>query len=153
VGILTDEPTINLEAAKRSLIGTLVGDSLGLPYEKLPKGRNLRLMPFPLRQRICFGRGFPSDDTLLSLFVLQSLVECGSNEDKFVARFARRLRTWFLSLPPGIGLSTVKACMRLCVRVNPRRSGIKSAGNGAAMRAAVLGAALCDDEEQRARFV
>ena len=150
---LPDELKINLEAAKQSLTGTLVGDSLGLPYEGQPAGRNLRLMPFPLRQRLCFGKGFPSDDTLQSVFVLQALIACQGSEERFVRGFGRRLRTWFLSIPPGVGLSTVKACLRLCLGVNPLRSGVRSAGNGAAMRAAVLGAALCDCEKDRVRFV
>ena len=131
----------------------MVGDSLGLPYEGLPAGRNLQLMPFPLRQRIFFGRGFTSDDTLQSAMVLSALSECEGEVDRFVTLFGRSLRLWFLSLPPGIGLSTAKACLKLCAGVNPTRPGVKSEGNGAAMRSAVIGAALCEDQASRVRFL
>lgn len=144
---------MDVEAAKRALVGTMTGDSLGLPYEGLAAARNLRLMPFPLRQRMFFGRGFVSDDTLQSVFALQALIECDGNLDCFVRGFAGRLRKWFLSMPPGIGMATVKASLRLCVGVAQSKSGVRSAGNGAAMRSAVLGAAFCDDDAARVRFV
>ncbi|MBS1718322.1 MAG: ADP-ribosylglycohydrolase family protein [Armatimonadetes bacterium] len=144
---------INLPAAKRSLVGTLVGDSLGLPYEGLKAPRNTKLMPLPLRQRIFLGKGFASDDTLQSMFALQALVESDGDIERFTKSFSHQLRTWFLSVPPGIGLSTIKSCLRLCTGMHPTRTGVRSAGNGAAMRSAVLGAALCDDDIARIKFV
>lgn len=110
-------------------------------------------MPLPLRQRIFFGQGFTSDDTLQSAMALDALRDSDGDVDRFQVLFGRSLRRWFLSLPPGIGFSTAKACLRLCAGVPPARSGVKSEGNGAAMRSAVIGAALCDDEPGRVRFV
>lgn len=140
-------------AAGRSLLGTAIGDSLGLPYEGLAAGRGLRLMPLPLRQRMLFGRGFLSDDTLQSAFVLRSLIRYPDDPARFVADFAKGLRLWFLSIPPGIGLSTIKACSRLCIGFSPDRSGVRSAGNGAAMRSAVIGAFFYKDAAARIQLV
>jgi ADP-ribosylglycohydrolase len=46
-----------------------------------------------------------------------------------------------------VGLATVRACLRILLGF--RRSGVGSAGNGAAMRAAVLGAAIENPAERR----
>ena len=140
-------------AAGRSLLGTAVGDSLGLPYEGLPAGRGLRLMPLPLRQRMLFGRGFLSDDTIQSALVLRSLIRFPDDSARFRADLAKCLRMWFLSIPPGIGLSTIKACSRLCLGISPDRSGVRSAGNGAAMRSAVIGAFFHQAAAARIQFV
>lgn len=145
--------TRNDTAAQGSLLGTLIGDSLGLPYEGLKAGRNLRIYPFPIRQRMFVGRGFASDDTLQSVFVWQAILASDGDLTKFSRQFARRLRTWFLAIPPGVGLSTVKACLRLCAGLPSERSGVRSAGNGAAMRSAVLGAAFSEDPERRVAWV
>ena len=144
---------MDLSVAKNSLLGTAIGDSLGLPYEGLPRRRAEKLMPFPLRQRLLGRRGTVSDDTVQSGLVLGALKRCGGDVDFFRRDLGRGLRKWFLSIPPGIGLATIKASLRLCVRVPAARSGVNSAGNGAAMRAAVIGAALHQDPEARVRFV
>lgn len=98
------------------------------------------------------SRGVLSDDTVQSALVLQALLST-NDVDSFQRDFGRRLRLWFWSIPPGIGLSTIKACLRLTLGVPASRSGVHSAGNGAAMRCAVLGAALCEDPLQRVAFV
>ena len=41
-------------------------------------------------------------------------------------------------LPAGVGLATARACLKLWLGFSPERSGIYSAGNGPAMRSAVL---------------
>jgi len=110
-------------------------------------------MRLPLRQRLLMGHGAPSDDTLQSYLVACSLASCKGDLVCFQRRFARSLRSWFLSIPPGIGLATVKACVRLCIGFPPSRSGVASAGNGAAMRSAVIGAWFCHDETERIKAV
>ena len=144
---------MQVDAAMRSLRGVALGDSLGLVYEGLKNGRGLRLYPFPLRQRLIFGRGFVSDDTVQSAIVLVALKRSEGDVERFGRELAKGLRAWFLSAPPGIGLSTIKACLRLCLGVNWRKSGVYSGGNGAAMRVAVLGAVFSNDDENRVRFV
>ncbi len=134
------------------LMGTALGDSLGLPMEGLAPRRANRLFPEPLRQRLLPGQGVTSDDTAQTIFVLQSLWDADGDVAVFEAALARRLRRWFLWLPPGIGLSTAKACVRLALGFGPRRSGVPSAGNGAAMRSAVIGCFYVGDEALRVAF-
>ncbi len=150
---LDESDGLNLKAAQGSLLGTLVGDSLGLPYEGLAARRGTRLLPFPLRQRLFLGRGFPSDDTVQSWLVCHAILLSEGSEAQFRKNLARFLRIWFLSAPPGIGLSTLKSCLRLCLGIDPSRSGVYSAGNGAAMRSAVIGALYCNDQAMRVRTV
>ena len=144
---------LNLEAAKGSLLGTTVGDSLGLPYEGLSSKRGKLLMPFPLRQRLLGRKGRISDDTVQSAIVLDALIRCDGDVEQFQKLIASGLRKWFCSIPPGIGLATTTACLKLLVGIPPSKSGVNLAGNGAAMRSAIIGAALSDDPEARVGFV
>jgi ADP-ribosylglycohydrolase len=56
------------------LIGTAVGDALGLPAEGLCRRRILRLYQGHWRHRLVFGRGMISDDTEHTIFVAQCLL-------------------------------------------------------------------------------
>jgi len=94
-----------------------------------------------------------SDDTEHTIMVFQSLVEAEGDVDRFRRAFARRLRFWLLLVPAGAGLATVKSVLRLWVGIPPTRSGVQSAGNGAAMRSAVIGAFYRDDPARRVAFV
>ena len=94
-----------------------------------------------------------SDDTEHTLFVAQCLLEDPDDSAAFQRRLGWKLRLWFLGLPAGIGFATLKAILRLWVGFPAQRSGVRSAGNGPAMRSAVLGAYFADDEERRRRFV
>lgn len=85
--------------------------------------------------------------------VLESLMETSDDPAEFQRRFAWRLRGWILAFPAGVGLATLRATGRLLVGVPPTQSGVMSAGNGAAMRAAVIGVWFRDDPERRVRFV
>jgi ADP-ribosyl-[dinitrogen reductase] hydrolase len=120
-----------------ALIGTAIGDSVGLPWEDLharyPRGR-VQEGRFPM-----IGRGVLSDDSEQSFLVACALAEAGLDPDRAADRFARRMRWWFLGLPPGIGFGTIRACCKLLLGL-PR--GVRTAGNGAAMRVAAIGVAL-----------
>lgn len=136
------------------LIGTAVGDSLGLPAEGLSRPRIARLRgEKPLRHRFLFGRGMVSDDTEHAFFIGQALLAHPHDEEKFSAALAWKLRLWLLGLPAGIGMATLKAILRLWLGVPPHRSGVKSAGNGAAMRAPLIGLFFAHDEEKIRHFV
>jgi ADP-ribosyl-[dinitrogen reductase] hydrolase len=126
------------------LIGTAIGDALGLPYEGLTTARASQMLGAPDRFRFLFGRGMMSDDTEHSCMVAESLIESGFESRQFEASFAKRLRWWLMGAPAGTGLATLRACLRLVLGVPPNRSGVFSAGNGPAMRAAILGAAVVD---------
>jgi ADP-ribosyl-[dinitrogen reductase] hydrolase len=135
------------------LLGTAVGDSVGLPAEGLSPRRRQRLLPGPWRQRFLLGRGMISDDTEHTLMVAQSLLEHPNDASAFGRSLAWRLRWWFLGLPAGVGLATARACLKLWLGFPPDRSGVYSAGNGPAMRSALLGAYFCDDQDKIERFV
>lgn len=127
-----------------SILGTAVGDAIGLPYEGLSRRRGLRLLGEPDRHRLVFGRGMVSDDTEHACMVAQALIASGGDVRAFQRSLAWRLRFWLLGLPAGTGLATLRAILRLWVGFGPNRSGVFSAGNGPAMRAAVLGVAVAD---------
>jgi ADP-ribosylglycohydrolase len=125
-----------------SLLGTAVGDALGLPYEGLSRRRAARLFGEPDRYRLLPRRGMVSDDTEHACMTAQALTASAGDIDAFARQLARRLRWWLLALPAGTGLATLKATLKLCVGVPPSRSGVFSAGNGPAMRSPILGAAV-----------
>lgn len=135
-----------------SLLGTAVGDALGLPYEGLSPRRASRLLGAPTHYRLLPNRGLVSDDIEHACTVAQSLIVSGGDAERFATELGRRLRLWLLGVPAGIGLATLKASVRLCFGVSPHRSGVFSAGNGPAMRSPLLGVAIDDVEELR-RFV
>ena len=135
-----------------SLLGTAVGDALGLPYEGLSRRRAARMFGEPDRYRFLPGRGMVSDDTEHACMAAQALIACGGDPAKFASLFARGLRWWILGAPAGVGLATLKATLKLWAGFSPSRSGIFSAGNGPAMRSAVIGAAI-DDLSMLKQFV
>jgi ADP-ribosyl-[dinitrogen reductase] hydrolase len=135
------------------LLGTAVGDALGLPAEGLSPRRRRRLMPGPWRHRLIFGHGMVSDDTEHTLFVAQSLLRYPADTDAFQRRLAWHLRWWFAGLPAGIGMATARACVKLWLAFPPSRSGVFSAGNGPAMRSAIIGGYFHDKPELLRRFV
>jgi ADP-ribosylglycohydrolase len=127
----------------------MVGDALGLPYEALSPQRARRILPGPVRPRLVFSRMMVSDDGEHALMTAEALLSRGVIEREL----AKRLRRWFLMIPAGIGMATIKACFRLCVGVPPAKSGVASAGNGAAMRAAAVGAFYAENPVQREEAV
>lgn len=131
------------------LLGTAVGDALGLPYEGLSPRRAAGLLGPPDRYRFFLRQGMVSDDTEHTCLVAQSLIASGGNLERFRTDLARRLRLWLLGLPAGIGGATLRAILRLWFGITPKRSGVFSAGNGPAMRAAILGVAIADQARLR----
>jgi ADP-ribosylglycohydrolase len=131
------------------LIGGAVGDALGLPYEGLSRRRAAKMLGPPDRHRLFFGRGMVSDDTEHACLTAQSLVKAGGDLKAFRNSLARGLRHWLLGLPAGIGLATLRSILRLWIGYSPERSGVFSAGNGPAMRAAILGASVANPESLR----
>ncbi len=135
------------------LLGTAVGDALGLPAEGLSPKRRSKLLPGPWRHRLLLGRGMVSDDTEHTLFVAQSLLRHPADADAFQRRLAWHLRWWFAGLPAGIGMATARACVKLWLGFPPHRSGVFSAGNGPAMRSALIGGYFHDKPELLRQFV
>jgi len=135
------------------LLGTAVGDSLGLPYEGISPRRASRLFPDVGRHHLLFGKGMVSDDTEHAGLVAQSLVRSRGGLEEFERQLARSLRWWLLGLPAGVGLATLKSILKLWIGFPPNRSGTFSAGNGHAMRSPIIGVAMESSIENLRRFV
>ncbi|MGB5065673.1 MAG: ADP-ribosylglycohydrolase family protein [Candidatus Competibacter sp.] len=135
------------------LVGTAVGDTLGLPAEGLSRQRIRRLFGGRWRQQLVFGYGMVSDDTEHTVFVAQSLLRHPASPERFAHRLGWCLRGWLLSLPAGIGFATLRAIGKLWLGFPPDRSGVYSAGNGPAMRVAVIGACFATDPNRRTAYV
>ncbi|MEM9644999.1 MAG: ADP-ribosylglycohydrolase family protein [Planctomycetota bacterium] len=136
---------MNRDAIIGCILGTAVGDALGLPYEGVSAKRAPRLLGPPDRYRFFFGRGMISDDSEHTCMVAQSLIESSGDVNLFARRFASRLRWWILALPAGVGKATARAGTKMWLGAKPASAGVFSAGNGPAMRAAIFGAAIDDD--------
>lgn len=138
---------------KGILMGTAVGDSVGLPAEGIARRRNQKIFKGKWHQRLFFGYGMISDDTEHSIFVAQCLLACGDDEQIFLTRLAWCLKWWLVSLPAGVGLATLKSIIRLWLGVSPLKSGVYSAGNGVAMRSSIIGAYFADNMVKLDDFV
>lgn len=132
------------------LLGTAVGDALGLPAEGLGPNAVARRFGGPDRFHLIGRTGFVSDDTEQSAMVAEAITLHPNNSMACADHFRRELGRWFLRLPFGIGRATITASVRSLLGVRP--SGVRSAGNGAAMRAAIVGAAFRDDPVRRREF-
>jgi ADP-ribosyl-[dinitrogen reductase] hydrolase len=148
-------PSSVLDADKLSgvLLGTAVGDSLGLPTENLSPRRLAKLFPGALRHRLLPGTGMVSDDTEHTALTALSLLDAPDDPDRFARRLAWRLRFWFVCLPAGVGMATARACIKLWLGFPPSKSGVVSGGNGPSMRSALLGVYFKDEPELRRRYV
>lgn len=130
-----------------TLLGTALGDALGLPAEGMSARAIARRFGRPDRFHLFGRRGFVSDDTEQSALVAQSLIRHPEEPERCVQAFRRSLLGWFCRLPWGVGLATVRACVR--IGLGFQTSGVMSAGNGAAMRSAIVGAFLSDRDDLR----
>jgi ADP-ribosyl-[dinitrogen reductase] hydrolase len=130
---------------EKVLLGTAAGDSLGLPAEGLSPARIAKRWPGAWRQRFFFGRGMVSDDTEHTVFVAQCLADHPNDVAAFQRALSWKLRWWLLCLPAGVGFATLRAVLKLWVGFPAARSGVFSAGNGPAMRSAIIGAKWVDD--------
>lgn len=134
------------------ILGTAVGDAIGLPYESLPRRRGIRLLGEPDRHRLVFGYGMVSDDTEHTILTAQALISSANDEAAFTTAMGRQMRRWFYAVPTLAGMATLRSGIKLCLGVHPSRSGVFSAGNGPSMRSAILGAAITNID-QLERFV
>ncbi|MEZ0308988.1 MAG: ADP-ribosylglycohydrolase family protein [Ramlibacter sp.] len=151
---------IHFQAFAGCLLGTAVGDALGLASEGLSPQRQARMFPRTDRYHFLpFGRGMCSDDTEHTVMVGQSIVETASytrhHGDAMLFRndLAWRMRWWLLGLPAGIGMATLKGILRLWLFLPPRWQGSFSAGNGPAMRSALIGVFWAQEPEAMRQHV
>jgi ADP-ribosyl-[dinitrogen reductase] hydrolase len=132
------------------LLGTALGDALGLPAEGMDARVIARRFGRIDRFRLLGHTGFVSDDTEQSALVAESLLLHSEDPEACARQLAKALCGWFWRLPWGVGLATLRSCLRITFGLSI--TGVASAGNGAAMRAAVLGVFFRDDSERRAVF-
>lgn len=144
---------MNGNAITGCLLGAAVGDALGLPYEGLSRRRGAKLLGAPDRHRFLFGRGMCSDDTEHALLAARALISSQCQPDLFERHLARSLRWWLASIPAGVGFATMRAVCKLWFGCPPQSSGVRSAGNGPAMRSPILGVVLGKDVERLKEFV
>ena len=140
---------ISNEALLGCLLGTAVGDSIGLPTEGLSRRRGQHWLVGGLRHRFIIGRGMLSDDTEHTLMLMAALRRHPDDLIAMQRDFGRQLRWWLAALPAGVGLSTARAIGKLWLGFPASKSGVRSAGNGAAMRSAIMGAMFAHDREKR----
>ncbi len=133
-----------------TLLGTALGDALGLPAEGMSAPAITRRFGRVDRFHLLGSIGFVSDDTEQSALLAQCLARHPDDLDRCVRAFRRSLLGWFCRLPWGIGWATVRACVRIGLGLD--RSGVVSAGNGAAMRSAIVGAFFDDQPRDREQF-
>ena len=138
---------------KGLLLGTAIGDALGLPAENLSRERILRLWKGEWKMRLVFGRGMISDDTEHTLMVAQALLSHPDDPAAFQRSLAWKLRWWFAGLPGGVGYATARACLKLWLGFSPPKTAVTSAGSGPAMRSAILGAYFAEDPAKRRDYV
>jgi len=146
-------PTLN-DKIEGLLLGTAVGDTLGLPAEGIGPEMIKRLKwNQPWKQRLILGRGMWSDDTEHTIMLSQALLASEGDIDFFTKQFAWELRWWVVGLPAGIGFATLRAILKLWLGISPHHSGVFSAGNGPCMRTSIIGACYHDDAARRRELV
>jgi ADP-ribosyl-[dinitrogen reductase] hydrolase len=132
------------------LMGTALGDGLGFVSERLSSRELKKRFGKIDRFRLAGRHGFVTDDTEQTALVAASLARHPENPAAFLKDFRRGLLAWYFCFPFGIGRATIQSCLRIALGF--KRSGVNSAGNGAAMRAAVVGAFFYDDPQKRKAY-
>jgi ADP-ribosyl-[dinitrogen reductase] hydrolase len=140
------------EAIIGCLLGTAIGDALGLSCEGLSKRRLAKMYQNLEKYHFFLGKGMVSDDTEHSCMVAQSLIAAEGDVEKFKKIMAWKLRGWILGLPAGIGFATLRAILKLWLGFSPDKSGVFSAGNGPSMRSAIIGVYYGHDAEKLSAF-
>ena len=126
------------------LLGIAIGDSLGVPTESLlPEERNRRygeIRDYIPNRHTSECRGFPSDDTQLSFWMLDQLVrDQGFRPENVANRFSSSGRIF------GIGNTVRQFLANMKSGIPWQESGVDSAGNGALMRTAVVALRYLDN--------
>lgn len=94
------------------LLGTAVGDAIGLPAEGMSAARIRRLWGGRWEHRFFFGHGMLSDDSEHTLMVGQALLQHPADDRAFARALAWKLRWWLAALPAGVGLATLRSILK-----------------------------------------
>ena len=135
------------EKIKGGIVGLLVGDALGVPYEfhareSIPPFEKIELEPPAGFNRAHSGvpAGTWSDDGAQALCLLASLLECGRfDADDFAAKIVAWFREDYMAVDQvfDVGIQTQRAILNLRKGVAPLEAGPreeKNNGNGSLMR-------------------
>ena len=135
-----------LDRARGALLGTFVGDALGMPFEGEP--------PAAIPERLemveaRLGRGTYTDDTQMAIALAESVLACGGIDEEHLAR------AFLAAYDPrrgyGSGTRTVLALIADGVPVSEAATRAfapgGSLGNGAAMRVAPVAVRYTDDRD------
>jgi ADP-ribosylglycohydrolase len=133
-----------------TLLGTALGDALGLATEGMSARSIARRFGTVDRFHLLGRTGFVSDDTEQAALVAQSLARHPDDVGLCVRAFRHSLLGWFCRLPRGVGRATIRSCIRIGLKISP--SGVMSAGDGAAMRAGIVGTFFHDQPAERLAF-
>ncbi len=132
-----------------SLLGEAVGDAYGLPFEGLSPRRIAKYSIKPTFRLIPWiNGGMVSDDTEHAIMTAQAFIASGGVPERFEFALKWRLMVWLLCLPAGVGLATGRSIFKMYLGL--KRTGVYSAGNGVAMRSAILGVMCQDIDELKA---
>ena len=146
----------SLQTLHGCLLGGALGDALGLPFERLSPAKRRRIWGEEIERGLdmCFlpHRGMVSDDTEHALFTARALLESRGGSERFGRVLASEFRHWALTLPPGVGMATLRAAFKSLLFLPADKIGVFSAGNGPAMRAPILGAFFGDGTAQLRDF-
>ena len=146
-----------LDKFKGALVGCAVGDALGAPVEGLPPeeiARRYGRVTDYVDER--FGAGRVTGDTQMTVALAQSIMETGRYDREHVARVLGR---WMKASDDGVkeargvGEACATACRRLYQGTDPDRSGVPSAGCGAATRAGPVGLRYYTDPDDLKKSV
>jgi len=125
------------------LLGTSIGDAIGLGRDGLSRSSTLRIMGRgPIDYCLIPGVGIVSSDTHRMLMTLQSILRSRSQMDLFRRNFAMRLRFYLFSLPVSAGRATLLATMRLWLGVPADQSGINLDDNSPLVNALAIATVL-----------
>ncbi|TMM04434.1 MAG: hypothetical protein E6G10_05110 [Actinobacteria bacterium] len=135
-----------LDGARGALLGTFVGDALGMPFEGAPHGAVPERLEM-LEARL--GRGTYTDDTQMAIALAESLLECGGLDEEHLGR------AFLVAYDPrrgyGAGTRAVLGLIESGVAVLEASGrvfgGRGSLGNGAAMRVAPVAVLFAGDRE------
>jgi poly(ADP-ribose) glycohydrolase ARH3 len=139
------------EQIEGALLGTLIGDCMGAPFEAMPAEAIPQDRPLPLGDSLGAGETLLyTDDTEMMLSVAEELAENRQiNPTSLARRFLKRF-----SFERGYGRQTTQLILSWKNDLDPKRAsllmdGQGSLGNGASMRISPVGVYFAADAEMR----
>lgn len=143
----SDNRDRRLDRARGALLGTFVGDALGMPFEGAPSTEIPEHVEM-LDARL--GRGTYTDDTQMAIALAESLLECGGVDEEHLGRaflaaydsergYGSGTRAVLTLISQGV------AAIDAAARVFDGRG---SLGNGGAMRVAPIAVVYANDQER-----